>query len=306
MPSFDVVSEVNLDEVHNGVNQATREINTRFDFKGKIVSFELEDGQITMRAPDEFQLSQMYDILASKLASRKVNVRCLQREPVQVNVSDARQIVTVRQGIETDLARQLVKTVKQTKMKVQVAIQGDRLRVTGKKRDDLQQVIALLKETEVDLPLQYINFRSKLAAVVRPPVPYGLAGRVRHGRGGGRLHVAVLAVAPPHGQELLFHVRGTLGNGGIVGVALRHRSSVRVSVPAHPQGKQRINLDHDTPDLLVGSAVEVPEHCQVSVRCGGYGLHISCRPPDPVARLVPHRSPQCFPSPFELSGRRAA
>ena len=159
MPSFDVVSEVNLDEVHNGVNQATREINTRFDFKGKIVSFELEDGQITMRAPDEFQLSQMYDILASKLASRKVNVRCLQREPVQVNVSDARQIVTVRQGIETDLARQLVKTVKQTKMKVQVAIQGDRLRVTGKKRDDLQQVIALLKETEVDLPLQYINFR---------------------------------------------------------------------------------------------------------------------------------------------------
>ena len=159
MPSFDVVSEVNLDEVHNGVNQATREINTRFDFKGKIASFELEDGQITMRAPDEFQLSQMYDILASKLASRKVNVRCLQREPVQVNVSDARQVVTVRQGIETDLARQLVKTVKQTKMKVQVAIQGDRLRVTGKKRDDLQQVIALLKETEVDLPLQYINFR---------------------------------------------------------------------------------------------------------------------------------------------------
>ena len=159
MPSFDVVSEVNIDEVHNGVNQATREINTRFDFKGKIASFELEDGQIAMRAPDEFQLSQMYDILASKLASRKVNVRCLQREPVQVNVSDARQVVTVRQGIETDLARQLVKTVKQTKMKVQVAIQGDRLRVTGKKRDDLQQIIALLKETEVDLPLQYINFR---------------------------------------------------------------------------------------------------------------------------------------------------
>ena len=159
MPSFDVVSEVNLDEVRNGVNQATREINTRFDFKGKDASFEFEGSQIMMRAPDEFQLNQMYDILTSKLASRKVNVRCLQRDPVQVNVSDAWQVVKVRQGIETDLARQLVKTVKQTKMRVQVAIQGDKLRVTGKKRDDLQQVIALLKETKVELPLQYINFR---------------------------------------------------------------------------------------------------------------------------------------------------
>ena len=159
MPSFDVVSEVNLDEVRNGVNQATREINTRFDFKGKNAGFEFEDNQIMMRAPDEFQLNQMYDILTNKLASRKVNVRCLQRDPVQVNVSDAWQVVKVRQGIETDLARQLVKTVKQTKMKVQVAIQGDKLRVTGKKRDDLQQVIALLKETKVDLPLQHINFR---------------------------------------------------------------------------------------------------------------------------------------------------
>ena len=159
MPSFDVVSEVNLDEVRNGVNQATREINTRFDFKGKNASFALEDSQITMRAPDKFQLNQMYDILTNKLASRKVNIRCLQRDTVQVNVSDARQVVTVRQGIETDLARQLVKTVKQTKMKVQVAIQGDRLRVTGKKRDELQEVIALLKETKVDLPLQYTNFR---------------------------------------------------------------------------------------------------------------------------------------------------
>ena len=159
MPSFDVVSEVYLDEVRNSVNQATREINTRFDFKGKNASIEFEDAQITMRATDEFQLNQMYDILTSKLASRKVNIRSLQRDLVQVNVSDAWQVVQVRQGIETDLARQLVKTVKQAKMKVQVAIQGDRLRVTGKKRDDLQQVIALLKDTKVDLPLQYINFR---------------------------------------------------------------------------------------------------------------------------------------------------
>ena len=159
MPSFDVVSEVNLDEVRNGVNQATREINTRFDFKGKNASLEFEDSQITMRAPDEFQLNQMYEILTSKLASRKVNVRCLRRDPVQVNVSDAWQVVKVCHGIENDLARQLVRTVRQTKIKVQVAIQGDKLRVTGKKRDDLQQVIALLKETKADLPLQHINFR---------------------------------------------------------------------------------------------------------------------------------------------------
>ncbi len=159
MPSFDVVSEVDLDEVRNAVNQMTREIGTRFDFKGKNASFAFEDDQITMRAPDEFQINQMYEIATNKLAGRKVNVRCLEREPMQVNVGDAWQIVKVRQGIEADLARRLVKTVKQVKLKVQVAIQGDKLRVTGKKRDDLQQVISLLKETKVDLPLQYINFR---------------------------------------------------------------------------------------------------------------------------------------------------
>ena len=159
MPSFDVVSEVNLNEVANAVNQASREIDTRFDFKGKNAKFELEANEITMRAPDEFQLNQMYDILNSKLASRKINVRCLQRDAVQTNVSDAWQVVRVRQGIDADLARQLVKMVKQTKLKVQVAIQGDQLRVTGKKRDMLQDVIGLLKEADVELPLQYINFR---------------------------------------------------------------------------------------------------------------------------------------------------
>ena len=159
MPSFDVVSQVNLDEVSNAVNQATREIETRFDFKGKSAKFELEASQITMRAPDEFQINQMYDILTSKLASRKINLRCLARDAVQTNVSDAWQIVRVRQGIDADLARQLVKMVKQTKVKVQVATQGVQLRVTGKKRDVLQDVIGLLKEADVKLPLQYINFR---------------------------------------------------------------------------------------------------------------------------------------------------
>ncbi|MDP6580956.1 MAG: YajQ family cyclic di-GMP-binding protein [Vicinamibacterales bacterium] len=159
MPSFDVVSEVNMQEVSNAVNQATREVDTRFDFKGKNAKFELEESSIMMRAPDKFQLGQMYDILTAKLAQRKVNVKCLEREPPQENVADARQIVKVRQGIETELARRLVKTVKQTKLKVQVAIQGDQLRVSGKKRDILQEVIALLKEEKVDLPLQFTNFR---------------------------------------------------------------------------------------------------------------------------------------------------
>ncbi len=159
MPSFDVVSEVNLDEVRNALNQATREIDTRFDFKGKNATFEFDKSQITMRAPDEFQLNQMYDILTNKLAKRKVNVGALQREPVQTNVSDAWQVVTVRQGIETDLGRRIVKMIKQTKMKVQVAIQGDQLRVNGKKRDDLQEVIAFLKEADIELPLQFTNYR---------------------------------------------------------------------------------------------------------------------------------------------------
>ena len=159
MPSFDVVSEVNMNEVTNAVNQANREVDTRFDFKGANAKFDLEENQVTMRAPDEFQLNQMYDILTSKLASRKVNVGCLEREAVQTNVSDAWQTVQVRQGIETELARRLVKMVKKEKLKVQVAIQGNKLRVTGKKRDDLQQVITLLKEANVELPLQYVNFR---------------------------------------------------------------------------------------------------------------------------------------------------
>ena len=159
MPSFDVVSEVNMQEVKNAVNQATREVDTRFDFKGTNAKFEFDDDGVTMRAPDTFQLGQMFDILNSKLASRKVNVKCLEREPPQQNVSDAWQVVKVRQGIEIDLARQLVKMVKETKLKVQVAVQGQQLRVSGKKRDILQEVIGLLKEAKVDRPLQFTNFR---------------------------------------------------------------------------------------------------------------------------------------------------
>ncbi len=159
MPSFDVVSEVNMQEVANAVNQATREVETRFDFKGTNATFNLDDASVTMHAPDKFQLGQMYDILTAKLAGRKVNVGCLEREPPQENVSDARQVVKVRQGIEMDLARELVKMVKQAKLKAQVAVQGQQLRVSGKKRDVLQDVIALLKAAKVDLPLQFRNYR---------------------------------------------------------------------------------------------------------------------------------------------------
>jgi uncharacterized protein YajQ (UPF0234 family) len=159
MPSFDVVSEVDSQEVANAVDQAKREVTTRFDFKGTNATFALDESTVTLRAPSEFQIDQMFDILTAKLASRKVNVKCLERQPVQQNVADAWQVVNVRQGIETELARELVKTVKQSKLRVQVAIQGEKLRVTGKKRDILQDVIALLKEADVDLPLQFTNFR---------------------------------------------------------------------------------------------------------------------------------------------------
>lgn len=159
MPSFDVVSQVDLNEVSNAVNQATRELDNRFDFKGTNAKFELDDSAVTLRAPNEFQVNQMYDILTARLASRKINVGCLEREATQQNVSDAWQIVRVRQGIDTDLARQLVKLVKQAKMKVQVAMQGDQLRVSGNKKDALQKVIELIKEQDVSLPLQFVNFR---------------------------------------------------------------------------------------------------------------------------------------------------
>lgn len=159
MPSFDIVSEVDTQEVTNAVDQSNREVTTRFDFKGSNAKFELEGTQVTMRAPGDFQLKQMLDILKERLARRKVDVRCLQVDPPQVNVSEAWQIVTVRQGIETELAKKIVKITKGGKLKIQAAIQGDKVRVSGKKRDELQQVIAMLKDSDIDMPLQYTNYR---------------------------------------------------------------------------------------------------------------------------------------------------
>ncbi len=159
MPSFDVVSEVNIQEVRNAVDQANREVGTRFDFKGVDAVFEQNDVEITLRSPQEFHLRQMMDILRQKLVKRKVDIGCMDIREPESNLSSARQRVVIKQGIEADTARKIIKNIKASKIKVQTQIQGDQVRVTGKKRDDLQQVITLLRGDDYDLPLQYVNFR---------------------------------------------------------------------------------------------------------------------------------------------------
>ena len=159
MPSFDVVSDFDAHEASNAIDQANREVNTRFDFKGTGSKFVLDGQLITLTSQSEFQLQQMLDILRQKLAKRGIDLGCIEEREAETVGSEARQTVLLRKGIESDLARKLVKMIKGSKLKVQAAIQGDQLRVSGKKRDDLQSVIALLKDSDVDLPLQYENFR---------------------------------------------------------------------------------------------------------------------------------------------------
>ncbi|MEJ2604005.1 MAG: YajQ family cyclic di-GMP-binding protein [Gammaproteobacteria bacterium] len=159
MPSFDVVSEVDMHEVTNAVDQANREVANRFDFKGTGARFEQEESVIRLRAQVEFQLQQMLDILRQKLAKRGIDVGCLDIGEPEVSGSEARQAVTLRQGIDSQLAKKIVRLVKDSKMKVQAAIQGEKVRISGKKRDDLQAAIALLRDADIDLPLQYENFR---------------------------------------------------------------------------------------------------------------------------------------------------
>lgn len=160
MPSFDIVSEFDKHEARNAVDQANREIQTRFDFKGVAASFELNDETVLLEADVDFQLKQMLDVLRNKLIARGVDARCMdEQEPVLSGVK-ARQEVKLKQGLEQADSKAIVKLIKDTKLKVQTQIQGDKVRVTGKKRDDLQQVIALLKgEQGPDLALQYDNFR---------------------------------------------------------------------------------------------------------------------------------------------------
>ncbi len=159
MPSFDVVSEVNQHELSNGIDQANREVTTRFDFKGTGSSFDLADQVISMNTESEFQLQQMYDILCNKLVKRGIDIACLEKGEAVIQARTATQTIKVNEGIDTLTAKKMVKLIKQGKTKVQAAIQGEQLRVTGKKRDDLQAVIAMLKAANVEIPLQYKNFR---------------------------------------------------------------------------------------------------------------------------------------------------
>ena len=159
MPSFDVVSEIELHEVRNAVDQARRELETRFDFRGVEASFELEEAVITMTSEAEFQVKQMYDILRLKLTKRGVDISCIELKDPEINLARCKQVVILRQGIDAEAARKIQRAVKDSKIKVQAAIQGDKLRVTGKSRDDLQATIAMLRAAKLELPLQFNNFR---------------------------------------------------------------------------------------------------------------------------------------------------
>lgn len=161
MPSFDVVSEVDLHEVNNAVAQANKEVGTRFDFKGSNARFELKekDSLIMMHAESAFQLQQMTSILHGKLSKRGVDLACLKTDNSVTQGKEVHQALNLQQGLDSVFAKKLVKLTKESKLKVQAAIQGEKVRITGKKRDDLQQAIALFRGSDLELPLQYENFR---------------------------------------------------------------------------------------------------------------------------------------------------
>jgi cyclic-di-GMP-binding protein len=159
MPSFDIISEVNKHELTNALDTANRELGNRFDFKGSNASFELNEFVITQRAPSDFQLNQMLDILRARLIARGLDVRCMEVADPEINLAEARQKVTIKQGIEQKLAKKIIGIIKDAKIKVEAQINGDKLRVSAKKRDDLQEVMALIKKTDLEIPLQFENFR---------------------------------------------------------------------------------------------------------------------------------------------------
>ena len=159
MPSFDIVSEVDTHELTNAVDQANRELSTRFDFKGVDAAFEREEAVITQRAPSDFQLQQMTDILRARLIARGIDARCLEIGDIETNLAGARQKISVKQGIERELAKKIQTTLKDSKIKVDSQINGEKLRVNGKKRDDLQAAMTLLRGGEFERPLQFDNFR---------------------------------------------------------------------------------------------------------------------------------------------------
>ena len=160
MPSFDIVSRLDLAEVDNGIAGIAREITTRFDFKGSKCTIERNESEILLVADDDLKLKQMHELLKVHLTRRKVDAAALDFKPPQkASGNTVRQSIALRQGIEADLARRLVREVKDSKLKVQVAVQGAELRVTGKKRDDLQAAITLIRGLKIEQPLQYLNFR---------------------------------------------------------------------------------------------------------------------------------------------------
>lgn len=159
MPSFDIVSKIDQHELTNAVDQANRELDQRFDFKGSDAKFELDDAVVTMSAQAEFQLKQMLDILKQRAAGRSIDISCMDVADPDTNLASARQKVTMKQGIDQPLGKDIVRRIKDAKLKVQAQIQGDQLRVTGKKRDDLQTAMALLRGADISMPLQFENFR---------------------------------------------------------------------------------------------------------------------------------------------------
>lgn len=159
MPSFDIVSEINMEEVRNATENANRELSTRFDFRGVEAEFEYKDKQVTMHAQAEFQLQQMESMFRNACAKRGLDTASIDCKPHTQTGKNCRQVIAFKEGIEQPVAKQIVKLIKDAKVKVQTAIQGDQLRVTGKKRDDLQQAIALVKGADLGQPFQFNNFR---------------------------------------------------------------------------------------------------------------------------------------------------
>lgn len=160
MPSFDVVSEVDINEVINALHQANKEVSNRFDLKKTGSQCRRDENVITVVSDSDFHLEQVVQVLMAKLAKRKVNLQSIQAGEIVESGKEVRQALTIRQGIEAELGRKIIKTIKDAKLKTQAAMQEQKVRVSGKKRDDLQAVIALLKESDFDLPLQFHNFRN--------------------------------------------------------------------------------------------------------------------------------------------------
>ncbi|MCF7971281.1 MAG: YajQ family cyclic di-GMP-binding protein [Methylococcaceae bacterium] len=159
MPSFDIVSELDMHEAQNALDQANKEVGARFDFKGSNAEFELKDDTILMKAASTFQLQQMLPILFSKMTKRGIDISCLETGDVKEGVKTAQQPISLKEGIDKPLAKQIIKAIKDSKIKVQTAIEGEKIRVTGKKRDDLQEAMQLLRGQDLEQPLQFNNFR---------------------------------------------------------------------------------------------------------------------------------------------------